>query len=116
MANKTMKMVGLWAFLIGIFGSLLLGLVSGLGLFTVGATMTLVLAVAGLVIGFLNVTQDEAVPMMIASILLGAGTGVLALLPFVGSLISSMLGTLAVTVLPAGVVIAVGTIVRKASQ
>jgi len=102
------------AFLVGILGAIILGLLSGLSVVTIGAGLTTTLVIVGLVIGLLNITDKEAVPVMIASIVLGGGSLGIASLPLVGGVLDAVLVTLGTVILPAGLVIAVKTIIVKA--
>lgn len=113
---KKLKKVkfGTWAFMIGIVGAILLGLLAGLGVFSAGTGLTVLLVVAGLVIGFSNITVKEAVPVMVAALVLGGGAGILASLPLIGGVVEAILASLAKVALPAGIVIAVKTIWEKA--
>lgn len=105
-----MKMnIGKIGFIVGFFGALLLGLLSGLGLFEAGAWMTVVLIIAGLIIGFMNITTDEAMLIMVSALIIGLGAGVLATLPFIGVVLEAMLASLATVVIPVGIVVAVKT-------
>lgn len=107
---------GAIAFLVGIVGAVLLGLLSGLGVFETGVFLTIVLIIAGIVIGLVNITSKEAVAVMVASLVLGGGAGILATLPFIGGVLDAILISLAKVILPAGIVIAVKTVIDKASK
>jgi len=112
---KGMKGVGKWAFLIGIVGALILGALAGLGVFATPMWMTVVLVLAGIVIGLLNVTDAESVPLMVAALVIGVGAGVLGMLPLVGEFIKAVMTAVAAVVLPAGIIIALSTVWKKAS-
>lgn len=74
------KLMGRWAFLIGLIISLILGFVS----FTYA---TLILVILGLVVGFLNVSEKEASKYLIAVIaLIVIGIAGLQALTILGSL------------------------------
>ncbi|RKX66377.1 MAG: hypothetical protein DRP42_03265 [Tenericutes bacterium] len=102
------------AFLVGIIGAALLGFMTGFGAITAGAWLTTLLIGAGLLIGFINMNAREAVPIMIASLVLGVGALVLTALPAINAVLATILSNLAVLVLPAGLVIAIKTIYDKA--
>ena len=112
--RKALKSFGGWAFVIGIIGALVLGLLAGLGMFEAGVTLTTVLVVAGLVIGFMNINASEAVPMMLAGLVIGGGAGILSTLPLMGAVVVAILASLAKVVIPAVIVIAVKTVYDKA--
>ena len=109
------KKVGKIAFLVGIIGALILGLLAGLGLFQTAGWLLTILILSGVVIGLLNITEQESVPMMVASLVVGAGAGVLGAMPTVGKVIGSVMTSLAAVVIPAAIIIAVVTIWKKAS-
>ena len=103
------------AFLIGIVGALLLGILNALNVFDASTVpmISIGLIIAGVVIGILNVKGGEAVPVMVASLVLGGSAGILAVLPQVGDAISTILASLATVVLPAALVVAVVVLVKK---
>lgn len=109
------KGVGRIAFLVGIIGAVLLGVAAGIGLFQTSGWFLTLLIVAGVVIGLLNITEQESVPMMVAALVIGAGAGVLGALPMVGKFIGALMVSIAAVVLPAAIIIAGKTIWNKAS-
>ena len=111
---KLMKNLGTLAFVVGVLGALLIGLLAGLKLFTAGTTLITVLVVAGILIGLLNITGKEAVPIMIAAGVIGISSGVLAGVPVIGTVLTSMFKMLAVVAAPTAIVVAIGTFVKKA--
>jgi len=108
------KGMGGWAFLLGFFGAIVLGLLAGLGTFTAGASLVTVLVVAGIVIGLLNVTGKEALVVMVAALVLGGGAGIMTTLPFVGGIIEQIFINLASVMMPAAMVIAIKAVYEKA--
>lgn len=107
MANK----MGQWAFIIGIISAVLVGLFpkNWLGL------VTLVLVVLGLIVGFLNVTEKEATPFLIASIALlaiGNATDSLKVIPpqVLGDFLAAAVNNIAAFVTPAAILVAVKAI------
>ena len=114
MAKK--NQIGNIAFLVGIIGSVVLGALSGLELFTAGIWFTVLLIVSGLVIGYMNITRSEAVPVMVSALVIGGGAGILATLPVVGTLIEAVLASLAKVILPAGITIALNTLVKTTNR
>lgn len=111
-----MKMgMGNIAFMVGFFGSILLGLLSGLEIFTAGPWLTMALIIAGVIIGIMNITDKESVSIMIAALVIGGGAGVLAGLEFVGGIIAAILSAMASVILPVGIVVAVKVFMTKAN-
>jgi len=105
--------VGKIAYMIGIFGSIILGALGGLGFFEMGAIFSWILILAGLTIGFFNISDKEATSVMIASLVLGVSTGVLANLPFVADFLISIFSAMTYVVLPIALVTAVKIIWEK---
>ena len=102
-------------YLIGIVGAIIVGILQGLfAAFEAPAIIATIFVVAGLLIGFLNITIKEAVPFMVATLMIGIGAGIFAILPFVGVLLTAVLTNVAAVSIPAGTVVAVMTIIRKA--
>jgi hypothetical protein len=112
---KAMKNVGRLAFVIGIIGAVVAGSLAGLGLFQTTGWFLTTLIVAGVIIGLLNITEQESVPLMVAALVIGAGAGVLGGLPMVGKFVGSLMTAIAAVVLPASIIIAIKTVYRKAS-
>jgi len=105
--------IGWMAFLVGIVGALILGLLQGFGV-AVGATwITTVLVIAGIIIGLMNISEKETVPFMISAFVIGLGSAGLATLPFVGGMFNSVLISLVQVASPAGVVVAIKTVISK---
>lgn len=102
--------LGAMAYLIAVFGSLILGLLAGLGLFEAGVVLTTILVVAGIIVGLMNIAQKEYVPVMVASLVLGAGSAVFAMLPLIGDVLASMAGALAQVSVPVAVVVAISAL------
>ncbi len=101
------------AFMIGFFGAIIVGLLGAFKVFELGAWTSAILIVAGLLIGFLNAKESEKMPLMIASLVIGGGAGVLSSLAFVGIYIAAILAALALVAVPAGVVIGVMVFMNK---
>ena len=111
-----MKMnFGKYAFMIGFFGAILVGLLGGFGLFDVSsAIITTILIIAGLAIGYLNADAKEQVPLMIAALVIGAGSAALVALEYVGEFIGAILAALSLVAIPMAVVIAIMVFYQKA--
>ncbi len=102
--------LGQWAFVGGVVIALLLGFVPQWQ-----GQLTLLLVVLGLVVGFLNVTEKETTPFLVAAIALLA-TGVakdkLALIPpdALGNFLVSAVANVNVFVAPAAILVALKAI------
>jgi len=107
------KQMGEWAFIIGIIVAVVVSL------FTVNDTvagwLTLLLVVLGLIVGFLNVTEKESTPFLIASaalLITGTTGSSLAIIPpkVLGTFLQNAVENIAVFVTPAAIVVALKTI------
>lgn len=101
------KSIGAWAFIIGLVVAALIALVGA------SATPTwalVLLAVLGIVVGFMNVTEKEVVPFLVASIawLLAfqSLSAVVAGIPLVGAEISAFFALITVFIAPAAAIVA----------
>ena len=95
--------IGGWAFLIGLIIAILVGLFS-----STSTAIVAILVVLGLIIGFLNITDKETVPFLIASIaLLAAGSANLGVL---WANLGNVLENISIFVAPAAIIVAFKTI------
>ena len=95
-----MEKIGKWAFI----GGFALAVIAGLG---VQATWVVwVLAVIGLVIGFLNVTASESRSFLIAAIGLMLSATAVHSIPYLGDLVTRIVSYLVVFIAPAVLVVA----------
>ncbi|MFO8036418.1 MAG: hypothetical protein R6U57_07325 [Anaerolineales bacterium] len=103
------KQIGRWLFIAG----LVLAVVAGLFLQT--AWTTWVLAVLGLVVGFFNITEAETKGFLIAAIALNVSASAFQGVPYVGSLVTNILGYVVAFVSGAMLVVALISLFKKAS-
>ena len=108
MASK----IGEWAFIIGIIIAILVGFVNDSSLMGI---LTLVLVVLGLLVGFLNITEKETTPFLVAAIALlatGSASDSLKLIPsaVLGSFLANAVNNIAAFVAPAAILVAVKAI------
>ncbi len=109
-----MKMkISAWAFLIAMFGSIILGLLSNW--MALPTWLPIVFVALGIIIGIMNVVESESIALMVAALVLGAGSGVMTILPFIGGIVEAVLANFAAVMLPAGIVIAVKQFYNKAN-
>ena len=121
--------IGVYAFLLGIIIAIIVGLLAtyaatSLGATTLGVTTTIVV-VLGLIVGFLNISEKQITPFLIAVIALAvsgiaAGTASLGFInnaiPTLGTLVTNVVGNITIFVVPAGIVVALKAIWDMASQ
>lgn len=102
-------------FAVGFFGAILLGLLSGLNVMPELTWLPWVLVLLGIAIGLMNISSPESTPVMIATLVLGAGAGVLGLLPSIGGVLEAILFSITALALPVGIVVAIKTIYKSFS-
>ena len=107
--------VGYYAFLLGILIAVIAGLVAAAGQLDAVAsgTVGLVLIILGLVVGLLNLIEKDVTAFLLAVVALtavGATAGGLALIPYIGTPLASIINYIAAFVTPAAVVVALKTI------
>lgn len=104
-----MDKVGRWAFIVGLA-------VSVLAAFLDFAWFGFVLLVVGLIVGFLNVGGSEFQGFLIAGIALVASAGAASSLPFVGELVTKIMGGVVAFVSPAILVVAIKALLATARE
>ena len=102
---KMANMVGNIAGLVGIFGALRVRLFAALD----APWVSVMLVIAGILIGILNIGRSEKAMMIVIAIFFGMGIGFaqIATLPVVGGIAVSILGKFTLVFVPAGVIVAV---------
>ena len=102
MAAKSMNTVGRWAFLIGVILAIILG---ALGI--VNSTWMSALILIGLIVGFLNISERESSPFLLAGVSLiiasALGKDVMSGLP----VLYNILQTLLAVFVPSTIVVAI---------
>ena len=95
-----MQHIGKWAFIVG----LVIAILAGIGLDQ--TWFTWVLAVLGLVVGFLNVTSGESQGFLLASIALMLSANAVQEIPYVGAQLTQILGNVVAFLAAAVLVVA----------
>ena len=116
-SKNQMAVVARWLFLIGVLVALIVGLFgSFIGVSLTDAWVAIVLVIIGLLVGFLNVTEKESMPFLLAGTALVvinyAASGALSAL----SPVQEVVKGLSVLVVPATVVVALKTIFALAKD
>lgn len=104
--------IGEWAFIIGVILAVLFGFVKA---DKWEGIVTLVLVIAGLIVGFLNVTEKETIPFLVAAVALMVTSNadlkvINDLIPSVGTWLQNIVANIAVFVAPGAVVVAIKAI------
>jgi hypothetical protein len=100
--------VGKWAFIIGLV------LAGVAGLFFQAAWVVWVLAILGVIVGLLNVTQEETQGFLLAAIAFALSATALNTVPYVGGVVANILGYVAVFVAGAMIVVALKALFETA--
>ena len=114
--------IGKWAFLIGIVIALITGIGAGVGMsFAGSAWVTVLLVLAGLVVGFVNITGKETQAFLVAAIaVLVASTANLgSLFPgftVLGSILAGVVAKLLVVIAPAALIVALRAVYGFAAE
>ena len=107
--------IGQWAFIIGIILAIVVGVFSA-SLVTWAGNLTLLLVILGLIVGFLNISEKETTPFLVASAaLMLTATSVDTLNTIdlgvsLGKYLAGIVSQIAVFVAPAAVVVALKAI------
>lgn len=116
MAKNAFKAFGWLAFVIGIFGAIIFGLMEGLGIYSAPAMFSIVLAIAGLIIGLMNIQLKERMIFMVAGLVILGSSVAFALIPGISGLLQAIFKYLAIVTAPAIAVVALMAIYKVASK
>jgi hypothetical protein len=105
-----MQKLGQWAFILG----LVIAIAAGFGL--EASWFAWVLALLGLVVGFLNVTGEETHGFLLASIGLILSATAVRSLPYLGDMLTRIMGNLTIFIAPAVLVVALKALFQTAKQ
>ena len=90
MAKSKKNFIGSWAFLIGVILALIVGFMND-----INPTVATILVVLGLIIGLLNVADEESMPFLMSGAVLiiaaGLGQGALDSVPNLGGILQALL-------------------------
>ena len=111
------KGLSAWLYMIGFFGAILLGLLEGMGIEALANAIWVpwLLVLVGVLIGLWNVTTVETQGVLLAALVLGAASGILALLPAIGGLLDAILSKIAFLSLAVAVPPAIKELWKKLS-
>lgn len=113
MAKNKGNLIGSWAFLIGVIIAIILGLV-GSGM--ISQAVLTVLVVIGLIVGLLNIADEEATPFLLSgAVLIIAGSLGGSALSAISSL-DRILDALLAIFVPATIIVAVKNVFSLARQ
>lgn len=106
--------IGVYSFLVGIAIAMLAGIAGGLVTAYAG-TIALVLVILGLIVGYLNISDNEILMFMVASIgLIVAGsanlTSIDTIIAPLGTVLQAILANLVVFIAPAVIIVGLKTV------
>ena len=110
MLGKGMGGIGAILFLLGVGVAVIAAFMGDLPFTAV------VLAVTGIVVGFLNVTAKESLTYLVATVAVVLTSGTLAALPAIGGFVEAILVNIAAFSGAAALVVGLGAIFRTASK
>ena len=103
-----------FAFVIGLVIAVVVGLLAAFGVMDIGNNVIIIIMlILGILIGILNITKEEMIPMLLATIALIVVGGVFAplKLALVGTILDNIVSLLATLMAPAAVIVAVKALV-----
>ena len=113
---KMASKLGQWAFIIGVVLAMAIGLFSANMEASTRGTLSLILVLLGLVVGFLNVTEKETVPFLVAAAALMLTATSVATLQSIdlgvglGNYLAGIVSQIGVFVAPGAVIVALKAI------
>ncbi len=115
--DSSLAKIGSWAFILGVIIAIVAGVLQPGG---ANPTLTSLLIVLGLIVGFLNVTGKETTQFLLATVSLvivsSFGGQVMGQVVQVGTYISGVLGAIMTFVVPATIIVALKAIYALASD
>ena len=99
--------IGQYAFIVGVILAILAALVSS-AVSAYQGVIVLVLVILGLVVGFLNITEKEMTPFLVAAVALivtGTASNSLTVIPAVGMYLEAIVKNIAVFVTPGALIV-----------
>ena len=117
--SKSAKATGIGGilFLVGGVGAVILGILQDAGTLVptsvFGISVATILALIGVAIGITNITDGEAVPFMVSTLLLGSASIVIGYLSLFGKFLAPIFTFIGYLILPAGLTVAGSQIVTK---
>lgn len=112
--SDSLKLVGKWAFIIGLALAIIAGLIQGI--YTI-PSLTLILVVLGLIVGFLNIEEKDTVKLLVAIIaLMGIGGLTISVIPTINTYLEAMLTNIVIFASGAGLVIAIKAVIETTKK
>jgi len=108
---QNLDVMGKWAFLIGLFGAIIAGLIIELDILAKIPYLTLILVILGLIVGFLNITEKNVIKLLVAIIaLISVGSITIAQIPAITTYLTAILQNIITFSAAVGLVVAIKAI------
>jgi len=109
MKGKVLGIIGFVAFALGFLLALIFGIINGITGAEPGTAIIVTLVILGIIIGALNITAREIIPLLLATVALVVVGGVFAPITMlgIGAVLDNILSLIATLMAPAAVIVAV---------
>jgi hypothetical protein len=108
--SNSLQLIGRWAFIIGLVLAIIAGLIQDI--YTI-PSLTLILVILGVIIGFLNIEEKDTVKLLVAIIaLMGVGGLTLSVIPTISSYLEAILTNIVIFASGAGLIVAIKAIIE----
>ena len=116
MAKKAanLGLAGKWAFIIGLALAIIAGLIQGIYEIP---SLLLILVILGLIVGFLNIAEQNTVKLLVALIaLMAVGSLTLSVIPVINVYLEAILANIVIFASGAGLVVTIKAIVETTKK
>ena len=111
---NSLAIIGKWAFIIGLVLAIIAGLIEGV--YTI-PSLTLILVILGLIVGFLNITEKDTVKLLVAIIALTLVGGLtISVIPTINIYLAAILKNILIFASAAGLVVAIKAIIESTKK
>lgn len=112
--------IGAYSFLIGVIIAVIAG-IAGSAIAVYAGAIGLILVILGLIVGFLNITDKETMPFLVAAVaLMVAGSANLMIIntviPMLGTVLQAILANIVVFIAPAAIIVGLKAIIAMAKN
>jgi len=115
MKDNIMQIIGYWAYVIAFLGAIILGSIKDMAWMPELTWLPWVLVVLGVIIGILNITEEEEISIILAALTIGLGATYFALVPTFGGILANIMGYIAEVTVPIAIVVGLKIAYQKAS-
>ncbi len=106
--SKDLKVVGKWAFIIGLILAVIAGLIEGIYAIPY---LAFILVILGLIVGFLNIAEKDTIKLLVAILaLMAVGSFTVSVIPGITGFLEAILANIVLFASAAGLVVAIKAI------